>query len=156
VTSRVNEMARATAVKLRMQRQEELAKRETPPRQYYILDEAVIRRHVGVKTDPAIMPRQLNHIADLSEQREDLTVRVVPFSAGAHLGVYGPFTILEFESGLGDVLYMEGIDGPSSLVSGNEERIADYRADFETLLDDALSQEESIDLLRRAAEELMA
>ncbi|MFD0855540.1 DUF5753 domain-containing protein, partial [Actinomadura adrarensis] len=132
-----------------------LARRETPPRQYYILDEAVIHRHVGVKTDPAIMPRQLHHIADLSEQREDLTVRVIPFSAGVHPGVYGPFTLLEFDGGLGDVLYLEGMDGPSSLVSGDDERIADYRADFETLLEDALTQEESIELLRRTGEELM-
>jgi transcriptional regulator with XRE-family HTH domain len=155
VTGRVSDIVRARAVRLRMQRQEELAKRETPPRQYYILDEAVIRRHVGIKTDPGIMPRQLAHIADEAERRDDLTVRVIPFSAGAHLGVYGPFTLLEFEGGLGDVLYMEGMMGPSSLMTGDDDRIAEFRDDFETLLEEALSQEKSIELIRQVAEELM-
>jgi transcriptional regulator with XRE-family HTH domain len=156
VTGRANEIVRARAVRLRMQRQEEMAKREIPARQSYILDEAVIRRHVGVKNDPGIMPRQLNYIADVAEEREDLTVRVIPFGAGAHLGVYGPFTLLEFEGGLGDVLYLESMDGPTSLVTGDDQRIADYRADFETLLEDALPQDKSIELMRRTAEELMA
>jgi hypothetical protein len=35
-------------VKLRLQRQTELAKRKVPPHQTYVLDEAVIRRHVGI------------------------------------------------------------------------------------------------------------
>jgi transcriptional regulator with XRE-family HTH domain len=156
VTARANDPARSRAVQLRMQRQEELAKRETAPRQYYILDEAVIRRHVGIKTDPGIMPRQLTYIADESERRDDLTVRVIPFSAGAHLGVYGPFTVLEFDGGLGDVLYMEGMMGPSALMTGDDERIADFRDDFETLLEESLTQEKSIALLRQVAEDLMA
>ncbi|GLZ08874.1 transcriptional regulator [Actinomadura sp. NBRC 104412] len=155
VTGRANEMVRARAVQLRLQRQEEMAKRENPPRQYYILDEAVIRRHVGIKTDPGIMPRQLTLIADQVEQRDDLTVRVIPFSAGAHLGVYGPFTLLEFDGGLGDVLYMEGMMGPSALMTGDNDRIADFRDDFETLLEEALPQEESIALMRQVAEELV-
>jgi len=155
-TGLASPVIRARNVRLRMQRQEELAKRQNPPKQYYILDEAVIRRHVGVKTDPAIMPRQLHRIADEAESNDDLTVRVIPFSAGAHLGVYGPFTILEFEGGLGDVLYREGMAGPSSLVTGDDPVVVTYRDNFETLLDEALSPEQSVELLREAAEEMMA
>ncbi|XVQ10544.1 helix-turn-helix domain-containing protein [Spirillospora sp. CA-255316] len=154
-TGLVSQVIRARNVRMRMQRQEELAKREVPPKQFYILDEAVIRRHVGIKTDPAIMPRQLTRIADEAEQKDDMTVRVIPFSAGAHLGVYGPFTVLEFEGGLGDVLYMEGMTGPSSLITGDDQRVADYRDNFEILLDEALSPEKSIELLRQTAEEMM-
>src|ERR1700760_2207224 len=51
-------------VKLRLQRQEELAQRSGPPQQFYVLDEAVIRRHVGIRTDRTIMPNQLYRIAD--------------------------------------------------------------------------------------------
>jgi transcriptional regulator with XRE-family HTH domain len=154
-TGLVSQVIRARNVRMRMQRQEELAKREVPPKQFYILDEAVIRRHVGIKTDPAIMPRQLTRIADEAEQKDDMTVRVIPFSAGAHLGVYGPFTVLEFEGGLGDVLYMEGMTGPSSLITGDDQRVADYRDNFEILLDEALSPEKSVELLRQTAEEMM-
>ncbi|WP_376741375.1 Scr1 family TA system antitoxin-like transcriptional regulator, partial [Actinomadura latina] len=34
-------------------------------------------------------------------------MRVIPFSAGAHLGLEGPFSILEFDGDLDDVLYLE-------------------------------------------------
>ena len=46
-------------VKLRLQRQAEIAKRTDPPYQYYVLDEAVIRRRIGIEIDPSIMPNQL-------------------------------------------------------------------------------------------------
>ncbi|PRX05166.1 UNVERIFIED_ORG: helix-turn-helix protein [Actinomadura viridilutea] len=155
-TGMVSPTQQAFGVKLRMQRQEELARRENPPRQYYIMDEAVIRRHVGISADPAIMPTQLRHIADTVENDDLIKVRVIPFSRGAHLGLYGPFTLLEFEGGLGDVLYLEGRPGNSVMITGDDSRIAEYRDNFETLLDEALPVEESLALIRQAAEDLMA
>ncbi|MFB4318287.1 helix-turn-helix domain-containing protein [Actinomadura sp. 21ATH] len=155
-TGITSESRRSVAVRIRMQRQEELARRETPPRQFYILDEAVIRRHVGIGVDPGIMPAQLNEMANAAEERDDLTIRVVPFAAGAHLGLYGPFTLLEFEGGLGDVLYMEGRPGTSVMYSGDDAQIVDYRDHFETLLEGALPADKSIALIRQAAEDLMA
>ena len=80
-------------VRLRLQRQAELARRSAPPRQYFVLDEGVIRRHVGIKKDRAIMPNQLRFVADRAEQDDLVTVRVLPFEAGAHPGirpVYAP------------------------------------------------------------------
>lgn len=155
-TGRVSNQKQAFGVKLRLQRQRELAKRENPPRQHYILDEAVIRRHFGIKVDPAIMPNQLRHIADSAEGDDTLTVRVIPFKVGAHLGIDGPFTILEFDGGLHDVLYLEGRPGASVMITGDDDKIAEYRDSFEILLTEALSPEESIALLREAAEDLMA
>jgi transcriptional regulator with XRE-family HTH domain len=152
----VSQSGRGMAVRVRMQRQEELARRENPPRQHYILDEAAVRRHVGVGFDPGIMPAQLTELAGSAEARDDLTVRVIPFSAGAHLGLYGPFTLLEFEGGLTDVLYMEGRPGTSVMVSGDDQQVTDYRDHFETLLDLALPADKSIALIRQAAEDLMA
>ena len=69
------------------------------PGQYYVVDEAVIRRHVGIAKDPDIMPSQLREIADKAEQDDLVTVRVIPFEAGAHLGLCGPFSLLEFDGG---------------------------------------------------------
>lgn len=155
-TGVVSSQKQAMGVKLRMQRQRELAKRTNPPRQHYIIDEAVIRRHVGIKADPAIMPEQLRHIADTAEQDELLTVRVIPFSVGAHLGIHGPFSLLEFDGDLNDVLYLEGRRGNSTLITGDDEKISEYRDNFETLLDEALPPEETIALIRQAAEDLMA
>ena len=145
----------AAIVGLRLQRQSELAQREPRPRQYYVVDEAVIRRHVGIAKDPDIMPAQLRRIADKAEQDELVTIRVIPFGAGAHRGLYGPFTLLEFDGGLPDVLYIDAGRGEfASMVMGNDERVVEYREDFELLLGDALPADKSVSLIRSVAEEM--
>jgi transcriptional regulator with XRE-family HTH domain len=145
----------AAIVGLRLQRQSELAQRDPRPRQYYVVDEAVIRRHVGIAKDPDIMPNQLREIADKAEQDELITMRVIPFKAGAHRGLYGPFTLLEFDGGLPDLLYIDAGRGEfASMVMGDDPRVGEYRYDFELLLEDALSAEKSIDLIRSVAEEM--
>lgn len=137
-------------VGLRMQRQAELAKRSVQPRQDFVIDEGVIRRHVGIKTDPSIMPNQLRYMADRAEQDELITVRVIPFNAGAHPGLFGPFTLLHFEGGLPEVLYIDAGRGEFTIASGEDANV-EYAADFERLLEDALSLGESIELIRSAA-----
>lgn len=145
----------AAIVGLRRQRQAELAQRDPQPRQYYVVDEAVIRRHVGIAKDPGIMPTQLREIADKAEQDDLVTMRVIPFDAGAHRGLYGPFNLLEFEGGLPDVLYIDaGRAEFASMVIGDDPRIAEYRDDFEFLLEDALTAEKSVELIRSVAEEM--
>ena len=144
----------ASIVGIRLQRQAELAQRSAPPRRYYVVDEAVIRRHVGIAKDPAIMPNQLRSIADRAESDDLVTVRVIPFGVGAHRGLLGPFTLLEFDGGLLDVLYVDVGRGEfASMVSGGDV-VSDYRDDFEALLEDALPADKSIDLLRSVAEEM--
>jgi transcriptional regulator with XRE-family HTH domain len=142
-----------SAVKFRLQRQTELARRSTPPRQYYVVDEAVIRRHVGISQDPAIMPAQLRHIADRAEHEESVTVRVIPFNAGAHPGLSGPFTLLEFDGPMPDLLYLDA-GREVSLITGSDPRIGQYADDFEVLLENSLSAAESVELLLQAAEEM--
>jgi transcriptional regulator with XRE-family HTH domain len=149
----VDAIRAGTAVKFRLQRQVELAKRSNPPRQYHLVDEAVIRRHVGIKVDPAIMPDQLRHIADRAESEETLTVRVVPFQAGAYPGLSGPFTLLEFDGAMPDLLYLDAARD-ASLITGNDPRIGEYADDFESVLENSLPPTESIELIRRVAEEM--
>jgi transcriptional regulator with XRE-family HTH domain len=145
----------AAIVGLRLQRQSELAQRDPRPRQYYVVDESVIRRHVGIAKSPDIMPEQLRYVADRAEQDELVTFRVIPFSAGAHRGLTGPFTLLEFDGGLPDLLYIDAGRGEfASMVLGDDSRVVEYRDDFELLLEDALSAEKSLELLRTVAEEM--
>ena len=141
-------------VKLRLQRQAELRKREIPPYQYYILDEAVIRRRVGIDTDPAIMPNQLRHIVGQAAGNDLMKVRVIPFNAGAHAGLSGAFTLLDFDGGLPDLLYLDTGRGELADITGDSPRVADYRDAFEALLVPALPEDESIDFIRQAAEEM--
>jgi transcriptional regulator with XRE-family HTH domain len=143
----------APVVKLRLQRQTELASRSTPPRQYYVIDEAVIRRHVGISQDPAIMPTQLGHMADRAEREESLTIRVIPFGAGAHPGLSGPFTLLEFDGAMPDLLYIDS-GREVSLITGSDPRIGQYADDFETLLESSLSAADSVGLIRQIAEDM--
>jgi transcriptional regulator with XRE-family HTH domain len=152
---RVDEAQINSVVDLRIQRQSELKDRSAPPRRYYVVDEAVIRRHVGISADPSIMPRQLREIADRAERDDLVTVRVMPFSAGAHRGLPGPFTLLEFEGELPDVLYIDaGRAEFASMVTGGDPQVVQYRDDFEALLEDALSADESIRLMRSVADEM--
>ncbi len=141
-------------VKLRLQRQAELRKREIQPYQYYILDEAVIRRRVGIDTDPAIMPNQLRHIAGQAAGNDLMKVRVIPFNAGAHAGLAGAFTLLDFDGGLPDLLYLDTGRGELADITGDNPRVADYRDAFEALLVPALPEDESIAFIRQAAEEM--
>ncbi len=144
----------APVVRLRMQRQQKQAQRTTPPRQYFVIDEAAIRRHVGIHKDPAIMPNQLRRIAERAGSDETVTVRVIPFSAGAHVGVSGAFTLLEFEGGMPDVLYLDLGRGPFTLISGDDPVVAEYADDFEGLVEEALPAPESIEFIQRVAEDM--
>jgi transcriptional regulator with XRE-family HTH domain len=149
----VDAMRVGPAVKFRLQRQAELAQRSVPPRQYHVVDEAVIRRHIGIKKDPAVMPNQLRTIADRAEHEESLTVRVIPFTAGAHPGLAGPFTLLEFDGAMPDLLYLDA-GRETSLITGSDSRIGEYADDFEVLLENSLSATASIDLIRQVAEDM--
>ena len=139
---------------LRRLRQEEMDRRESPPERFYVLDEALIWRHIGVRRDPEIMSRQLQHILDQAEHNDLITVRVVPFSAGAHAGLDGPFTLLEFEGELGDQLYLEGSSAPSqtqSTITGDDATVAEYKASFESIFEESLTDADSLELIREAS-----
>lgn len=145
-------------VELRMRRQQALAAREAPPRRHYVMDEAVIRRHVGVRGDPQMMSRQLRHVVELVEGDDLVSVQVVPFSAGAYPGMEGPFALLEFGKGLSDALYLEGVSSmrSRSTFTRDDDIIADYRAAFEAISEDALSVRDSLTLIRKVADDLGA
>jgi transcriptional regulator with XRE-family HTH domain len=75
-------------------RQERLAGKH-PPRLHVVLNEAVLLRQVG---GPATIAAQLAHLLDAAD-RPNVTVQVLPFSAGAHPAMTGSFTMLVFPRG---------------------------------------------------------
>ena len=150
-------------VDLRLERQETVQERR--PNQVYILDEAVIRRKIG-----NVMPRQLEHLIKMSE-RPEIEIRVIPFAAGPHFGMRGPFALLEFDIDLDDVLFLESArrgdllipppdagkpvgGGVSSEAVALAEAISDYQEGFDALLKLAASPDETRTLLAKAATEL--
>jgi len=80
-------------VTARMARQDILA-RPDPPVLWVLLDEAVLIRQVG---GAKIMLDQLLHLEKMSRQ-PNITVGIVPLSAGAHSGLLGAFAIAESET----------------------------------------------------------
>jgi transcriptional regulator with XRE-family HTH domain len=143
-----------TLVSLRMKRQQMLKQRPTPPHEIFILDEAVIRRHVGIRRDRAIMPTQLRHMISVARESDHITIQVVPFDAGSHVGMLrGAFTLLDFDGGIGEVLHLENGDLHETL-SGEDPRISDVRADFEAILEEALDPDESLMLIAEAADSM--
>ncbi|WP_326634808.1 helix-turn-helix domain-containing protein [Nonomuraea fuscirosea] len=138
-------------VQLRKLRQETLRHRPVPPCELFVLDEAVIRRRVGVRRDRTIMPTQLRHMVEVAEGNEHISIRIVPFESGSHVGmVRGAFTLLEFDNGLGELLHRENGDLHETLV-GEDPRIRHVRADFEAILDEALDPTESLALILETA-----
>jgi transcriptional regulator with XRE-family HTH domain len=142
-------------VEIRIRRQELL---EEPRRLFFfILDEAVIRRQVGAPTNPGIMRRQLRQLAETARQ-PNITIEVVPFSAGVHPGMKGPFTVLEFPGDDEDVLYLEnargGASNPSALLTGEDSQILTHREAFERLREQSLGPQKSVDLISQVAESM--
>jgi transcriptional regulator with XRE-family HTH domain len=136
-------------VELRTTRQE-LLERPDRPEIYYVLDEAALHRNVG---GSAVMRSQLRHLRDLAIQPR-LSLRIIPFSAGAHTSMKGSFTILEFADWDEDVLYLETAGG--SVTSREDQKlIADYRENFELLSEMALEGRDSVALIEEQVNRLL-
>jgi transcriptional regulator with XRE-family HTH domain len=78
--------------------------RPDPPRKWAVVDEAALRRPIGGR---AVMRGQLRHLIEMADHPA-VTLQVLPFGAGGHRALGGPFTILRFaEPDLRDVVYIE-------------------------------------------------
>ncbi|HET9082476.1 MAG TPA: helix-turn-helix transcriptional regulator [Trebonia sp.] len=89
--------------KARISRQE-ILRRDNPPKIWAVMDEGALRRCIG---GPEVMKAQLRHLIDMCEL-PNVTLQILPFSAGAHRAMGGPFTILRYsEPDLRDVVYIE-------------------------------------------------
>lgn len=101
-------------VEARLRRQD-LFDAPDSPEFYFIIDEAALRRMVGVEADgagQATMPGQLEHLKKMN-RRDNVRIQVVRFNAGAHRGLTGSFFHLEFPSEipLPDIVYLENARG---------------------------------------------
>jgi transcriptional regulator with XRE-family HTH domain len=88
---------------LRVSRQEILGG-PNPPQLWAVVDEGALRRPVG---STEIVREQITHLMEMAE-RPAITLQILPFHAGPHAAMGGPFTILRFaEPDLADVVYIE-------------------------------------------------
>lgn len=128
-------------VEVRLRRQEVL-KRDPPLIISAILDEAALHRVVGGAVTMAV---QLAHLVELTAL-PNVTIRIIPYVAGAHAAMDSMFRVLEFD-GQPSVVYVEGLVGYIYLDQPKD--IARYEEVFERLSEIALSPQESIELITR-------
>ncbi|MGW2541358.1 helix-turn-helix domain-containing protein [Kitasatospora sp. NPDC001574] len=134
-------------VALRMDRQH-ILNRQDPPQFWAIIGEAVIRRPVG--NGPA-MAAQLRHLALMADEKPNITIQVLPFSAGAHAAMGASFSVLSFSDIPGSVAYSEATT--SSTYTERPAEVARHEDTFLRLMASSVQPEKSVTWLRKVAEE---
>ena len=143
--SDAEEMDRQVAV--RLERQKRLTAPDAPSL-WVVLDEAVLRRQVG---GPAVMAGQLAHIDQMAGQA-NVTVQVLPFTAGAHPAMLGSFTLMQFPDPADkDVVYLEAETGALYLEKPQDVRRYSLMIDY--LRAQALGPAESRALIAQLAQQ---
>jgi transcriptional regulator with XRE-family HTH domain len=142
-------------VHVRIARQALITRRASPVTLHVILAEPVLRWPVG---GPQVMAGQLGKLAEFS-QLPNVSLQVVPFSAGFHRGLLaGPFVILRFpENGNGTAsepptVYADGYTGALYLDKAHE--VDRYQAAFDHLRSASLGEAESRQFIRQIGKEL--
>jgi transcriptional regulator with XRE-family HTH domain len=135
-------------VDLRMERQQRMFDDSGRPACVFVLDEAAVRRQIGGKS---VFKEQLGFLLDLGS-RPEVSVRVLPFEAGAHYSTLGSFVLLGFPDD-DDLLYLEHAAG--SMTGGEDLRLlACYQECFRAITDMALDESKSADLISRVQQDL--
>jgi transcriptional regulator with XRE-family HTH domain len=135
-------------VDLRMKRQERMFGDEGHLSALFVLDEAAVRRRIG---GSAVMAEQLQQLLDFGA-RPDVTIRVLPFEAGAHYSTFGSFVLLGFTDDE-DLLYLEYTTG--SMTGGEDvELLRRYQGCLEHISRLALGTSESLELISRVKQDL--
>ncbi|WP_433656769.1 helix-turn-helix domain-containing protein [Nocardia sp. CA-128927] len=129
----------------RMDRAANLTKDE-PLELWVVMDEAAIRRTVG---GPAVMHGQLDRLLQ-ETKRKNVILQILPFDAGAHPGMAGSFTLLDFHDPADpELVYVEGIAG-DELIEGHPE-IRRFGVIFDQLRAMALSPRDSAEMIMETA-----
>lgn len=133
-------------VDLRMARQRVLGRPEAPSLTV-VLDEASLRRMVGSRE---VMRQQCDYLM-MADTRLGVSLRVLPFSAGAHQAMGFPFQIFEFADDEPHLVFVEMLSNGQVLEAAEE--VGRYRAAFNQVRERALPPEESRHFLHDLAKE---
>ena len=99
------------------------------------------------------MRRQLRRLIEVAE-KPNVTLEVIPFAAGLHPGMKGPFEIIEFaDPSDKDIVFLESPRG--DIISDDPEETLSYREAFERLGKATLSPRDSLSRLAGIADEML-
>jgi len=125
---------------IRLARQR-LLEQDSPPTGVFVLDEGAIQRLIGERIIASAQIQRLINIAS----RPNVTIEIVPFSAGLHRGMLESFAILEFPED-SDVLWLE--TSRDFILSHDEAGdITGYREVFEDLRNISLGPDGTLQYL---------
>ncbi|AVH23788.1 helix-turn-helix domain-containing protein [Nocardia cyriacigeorgica] len=124
------------------QRRQEILHRSDPPFVWAVIDEAALHRPVG---GADVHRAQMHHLVELA-QLPNVTIQVVPYSAGEHAAAGSSFSILRFaEPELPDIVYLEHLT--SALYLDRREDLALYLSVMDRLSVQAARPERSIEII---------
>ncbi|MGW2382477.1 helix-turn-helix domain-containing protein [Streptomyces sp. NPDC001658] len=132
-----------TAVRLARQR---IFEKAAPPVFWMVISEAALCQEIG---DRETMRGQLAHLLAF-EGNPRINIQVLPFSAGAHAGMQGSFTLFRF-AGDPPIVYTEGYG--SGHPTANPDTVGDCSLRYDHLRAAALSLKDSAELIRRVMED---
>ncbi|MER5830195.1 helix-turn-helix transcriptional regulator [Streptomyces sp. NPDC002130] len=113
---------------------------------WMVISESVLYQEVGGRET---MRGQLAHLLTF-ERIPAINLQVLPFSAGAHAGMQGSFTLFRF-AGDAAIVYTEGYG--SGHPTANPDTVKDCSLRYDHLQAAALSLRDSAELIRRLMEE---
>lgn len=135
-------------VELRTRRQD-VIDAENPPSFHFVLDEGVVRRVVA---GPSVMRRQLRRLIEVAG-KPNITLELIPFSAGLHSGMKGPFEIIELaDPSDSEIVYLESPRG--DIFSDVPEETSKYREAFVRLEKASLGPQGSLARIAKIADEM--
>jgi transcriptional regulator with XRE-family HTH domain len=142
-------------VQLRIERQALIRRTTAPLSLRVVLNESILKRPVGGRE---VMSEQLDALADVAAL-PNVSLRVVPFTAGLHNGLMtGPFVILRFPiNGDGQdseppTVYVDGYTGDLYLDKAAE--VGRYSQAFDAIWDAALDETTSTTLIRASVKDM--
>jgi transcriptional regulator with XRE-family HTH domain len=134
-------------VEVRLIRQQ-LLSRESPPIFREVIDEAALRRIVGGRT---VMRQQLSRLIEACRLKY-VTIRVVPFTVGAHAALESNFKILDLTPPSPDVVYVENLIG--SFYLERPEELESFNRVFDELEAMALGHDETVRFIAQIRDEM--
>lgn len=135
-------------VAMRQEHQKNVLERDPALRIWAVLPEGLLRQEVGGK---AVMRAQIEHLITLARTEPSITIQVLPYRAGAHAGMDGPFMLMSFPTGR-DLVCLESMR--ASLHLNQPDTVELYRTTSDLLKSDAESPKASLPLLDTIAKDL--
>ncbi|MCM6774809.1 helix-turn-helix domain-containing protein [Nocardia sp. CDC159] len=141
-------------VELRLKRQVIVKRKARPVKLEVLLHESALYRVIGSRR---IMRAQLAHLAEMGKL-PNITLRIIPFGAGCAWGeLHGPFVVLDFGvDNKGRIIepqlvYVEGHGLMPDMYVEDKDAVERYHDLVSAIREMALNEQQSRDLLRRAA-----